>query len=220
MPPLRTRRVSGGASTCLPLSSTDPSLLTPHPCTNDVFKSKTPAYYSTYIDTNYLFDYDFSTSGGVSSGNSGNYSADSTYIIPQTWFLTCDVNNICSKIPDTNGSTSVPTGEWITDYTNPNCLMGFYFPKDATNTFQYPTRDNCIHQIMGSMLVDLAANISTDFANPPLNQQIANRASVNVAEDGFPDFLYGQSDTSDPYENGTAVVPGWPMWFVQGWPSQ
>ena len=73
---------------------------------------------------------------------------------------------------------------------------------------------------MGSMLVDLAANISTDLANPTPEQQIANRASVNVAEDGFPDFLYGQSDPSDPYENGTAVDPGWPMWFVQGWPSQ
>ena len=224
VPPLRARQESSGPADCSPLTATNPSSFIPHSCTNDVLESNTPSYYSTYIDANYLFDYDSSTSSGASSDVTGNYPLDDTYIIPQSWILTCNVDNICNDIPAANESISVPTGEWITDYTNPNCLMGFRFPNSTSystyaETAQYPTREDCIHRIMGPMLVELAAKISTASANTTLEEQIPNRASVNLAENGFPDFLYGDEDSSGPSADGTPVAPEWPMWFVQGWPS-
>lgn len=225
VPTLRARQEAGPApSTCAPLTDNVTSVITHHPCTNDVFESKTPGYYSSYLDANELFEYDNQASNSEGSDSLGNFPIDSSYIISQNWILTCNVDNICNKIPAANESSSTVSGQWITDYTNPNCLMGFYFPNATSHSTytqgaQIPTRDDCVHRIMGALLVEMAAGIASASTNTTSEDPIPNRGSVNIAADGFPDFLYGADSSDDPYANGAPVLPGWPMWFVQGWPD-
>ena len=207
-------------NTCGPYAHADDAL-TPHQCTNDVRVADQPDYYSAYLDSNPYFSYDTSN---ASSDLTGTVS-DNTYIIPSDWILQCNVEDICSGFTSSSNLTNVTLGGWYTDLTSPNCLMAFYIP-DATESFDNgtiqasPTRDVCIHQIMGPLINQLAANISSQSAQPTQENPLVNRASINVVEDGFPAFVYGVGDEEGVDNFGIPAIPGWSRWLVQGWPTQ
>ena len=99
--------------------------------------------------------------------------------------------------------------------------MGFYlpgpeeFPNGSNVTI--PSRDDCNKRIMGPLLVDLAANISSSQVGGILRQPLVNTATINVAAGGLPNFIDAPTGPQGIDDVGAPIDLGWTRWFVQAY---
>lgn len=228
-PPLQVRQNSDaptvyGSGGCGPWASLTSSSI-PHPCTNEVPLSFSPGYYSGFLSSNPFLHYE-----GSPASNITDPVLRAETIIPRNWTLQCDVEKICSKLDAAVQPNSHPLNSWVWDHSSPNCLMGFYIPavaevvnakgRTVTVTPQPPTKNDCMKRTIGPLLRLITYEI-TRTQGGPLGNRYPNRASINLPLVGWPDFVAEVNLTLADVNNdrGSAMVAGWPRWFVQAWPS-